>query len=92
VQHGTSLVIDLSERTSREAKVGNERILQRFYQAIPQLPQGRLLMQVASYFVTIEEARDIFPNGIARRSVLGGMVMEEDLSLRIMTRLLIYYN
>ena len=46
----------------------------------------------AGKFVTIEEARDMFPNGSARRSVLGGMVMEEDLSLRIMTRLLVYYN
>jgi hypothetical protein len=51
LRNGTSLVIDLSERNSgRESKVGNERILQSFYQAIPQRPQ--IILIVGTNLVT----------------------------------------
>ncbi len=90
LRNGTSLVIDLSERNGKESKVGNERILQSFYQAIPQRPQIILIVgtslvtrtivnasiKLASlflkekilsriHFVTIEEARNMFPKGSA---------------------------
>lgn len=56
LRNGTSLVIDLSERSGRESKVGNERTLQSFYQAIPQRPQIILIVGTSLLTRTIVNA------------------------------------
>ena len=46
----------LSERSGRESKVGNERTLQSFYQAIPQRPQIILIVGTSLLTRTIVNA------------------------------------
>lgn len=56
LRNGTSLVIDLSASNGREAKVGNERVLQSFYQAIPQRPQIILIVGTSLLTRTVVNA------------------------------------
>ncbi len=50
LRQGVSFILDLSGKDPTLAKVGNEKLLQSFYQAIPQRPQI-ILIAGASYFM-----------------------------------------
>ena len=86
LREGVSFIIDMSNNGGKAQKIGNEKLIQSFYQSIPQRPQIILIagtsfvtrtivnasIKLASvftkqkilqriHFVTVEEAKNMFP-------------------------------
>lgn len=56
LRNGVSFVVDLTGKDNSEAKVGNEKLIQSFYQAIPQRPQVILIAGASVIMRTVVNA------------------------------------